>query len=304
MGLDWVLGIDIGGTNTKFGLVDAGGIVSHEWSIATLESNSIEDLLSTVWKTASNVAGSDQIKAIGVGAPNGNYFMGAILDAPNLPWKGKLDLVTPLKEVSGLPVFAENDANAAALGELVYGKGRGISDFILITLGTGLGSGIISNGKLLRGATGFAGEVGHTTLIPEGRMCTCGRAGCLEAYVSIRGMKETAMEIDQSLAGKEPEELAEAAKNGDEAANSVFFATGNFLGHHLASVVAYTEPSHFFLSGGIARSGDLILNPTRQAMEDHLMSIYQGKIEIDLSEFVDQDVGVLGAAALAWSEIS
>jgi len=298
-----VLGIDIGGTNTKFALVSRSGRVAFESTLKTIESKSLPNLLEQIWEKITQNKSGYNIRAIGVGAPNGNYFLGCIVDAPNLPWKGRQELVSPLRVSSGLQVFAENDANAAAIGEKVYGKAKGVNDFVLVTIGTGLGSGFVIGGKILRGSSGFAGELGHVTLIPDGRECTCGRKGCVETYVSARGIMETASGISASLKGIEPSQLAEMAASGNDHAKEAFEITGKHLGLMLANVVAFCQPSRIFLGGGITKAGDLLLIPARKAFEENLLSIYKGKVDISLSKFSGSEVGVLGSAALAWSEI-
>ena len=252
---------------------------------------------------------------VGVGAPNGNFYSGKIEFAPNLPWKGSVDLGGLLKKHFSVPVIVTNDANAAALGELIYGGGKGMKHFIMITLGTGLGSGFVVDGKLVYGHDGFAGELGHTVVVPEGRQCACGKQGCLETYVSASGIKRTmykmiASEIEDSelrnvsFHDLDAKMISEAAKKGDPLALKAFDYTGKMLGLKLADAVAHTSPEAIFLFGGLSCAGDLIFAPTRKYMEHYLLPIYRNKIKLLPSALQDKNIAVLGAGALIWNELN
>ncbi len=318
---DAVVGIDIGGTFTKFGIIDRVGNVMAEGSVPTDQTDDIQVYLAglkgAVDKTLKELGDSVSIKGIGIGAPNGNYKSGSIEFAPNLKWAhGKVvHLVTLLQEHFPMPIAVTNDANAAALGEMIYGGAKGMKDFILITLGTGLGSGIVVNGELVYGNDGFAGEVGHVRVKDNGRMCGCGRRGCLEAYVSAPGIKRTVFELLAEYNGNSElskysfdqlnsEMIYHAATRGDKIALEAFKITGELLGIKLADAVAHTSPEKIFLFGGLAKSGDYILKPTRESFEANLLKIYQGKIPIELSALPEGNVAVLGASALIWNEVN
>lgn len=269
----YAIGIDIGGTNTVFGIVDKRGHIINQGSIKTAAYKEIneyvENLAAGVQGIIDQVGGSANIKGIGVGAPNGNYFTGCIEFAPNLPWKGVIPLAQMLTDKLNIPVALTNDANAAAIGEMTYGAARGMKDFIVITLGTGVGSGIVVNGQLVYGHDGFAGELGHTTIIREGRICGCGKKGCLETYSSATGVARTAREFletkkDASLLRElKPEEITskdvyDAAIQGDELAKEIFEYTGRLLGESFADFVAFSSPEAIILFGGLTKSGKFI----------------------------------------------
>ncbi|MDO5036102.1 MAG: ROK family protein [Porphyromonas sp.] len=312
----YVLGVDIGGTNTVFGIVDARGNLIGSSSIKTTTHPKIEDyvkeLSDAIRALVEEEVGMSKIHGIGVGAPNGNHFTGSIDFAPNLPWQGKIPLAYMLSQaIDNIPVALTNDANAAAIGEMTYGAARGLKDFIEITLGTGLGSGIVVGGKLVYGHDGFAGEIGHTIIRRNGRVCGCGRKGCLETYASATGVARTAREYleirdDDSLLRKlDPEEITSkdvynAAKQGDKIALEIFENTGAILGEALADAVAYTSPEAIILFGGLTHAGDLIVNPTKRHLELNLLNIYKNKVKIMLSELKESDAAVLGASALGW----
>ncbi|MEG0948429.1 MAG: ROK family protein [Bacteroidales bacterium] len=312
----YAVGIDIGGTNTVFGIVDARGSVIATNSIKTqkyLDINEyVEDLYKGLSKLIDEVGGADKIKGIGVGAPNGNYYTGNIEFAPNLPWKGVIPLAKLLTQKFGIPVNLTNDANAAAIGEMTYGAARGMKDFIMITLGTGVGSGIVINGQLVYGHDGFAGELGHVIVRkPNGRSCGCGRAGCLEAYASATGVARTAREFleirkEPSLLRQIPnneitsKDVYEAAVAGDKMAQEIFEFTGHILGEAFADFVAFSAPEAIILFGGLSRAGDMIMNPIVDAMERNLLNIWKGKIKVLFSELKESDAAVLGASALGW----
>ena len=312
----YVIGIDIGGTNSVFGVVDARGTILYNGSIKTGIYEDINDYVSALAEGLKEVieqaGGPGNIRGIGVGAPNGNYFSGCIEFAPNLPWKGKIPLAQLISEKTyGIPVSLTNDANAAAIGEMTYGAARGMKDFIEITLGTGVGSGIVIGGTLVYGHDGFAGELGHVIVRQDGRQCGCGRKGCLEAYASATGVARTAREIlmnrtDKSvLRDLNPEDITsrdvyDAAIKGDKLAQEIFEFTGNILGESLANFVAFSSPEAIVLFGGLTKSGDLILNPVKRAMEDNMLKVFQGKTKVLVSELKESDAAVLGASALGW----
>lgn len=252
-----------------------------------------------------------EVKGIGVGVPNGNYFKGTIEFAPNLPWRGVVPLASLIEDAFTLPTVLTNDANAAAIGEMTYGAARGMKDFIMITLGTGLGSGIVVNGQLVYGHDGFAGELGHVIVFPEGRRCGCGRKGCLETYVSATGIVRTMHELLQSrhipslLRDMNPtaitsKTIRDAALKGDALAIEAFEFTGKILGQQLANFVAFSSPEAIILFGGLTRAGDLIFRPTIHAMEENLLQIYKNKIKVLPSELKESDAAILGASALVW----
>ena len=248
---------------------------------------------------------------MGVGAPNGNYYSGTIEFAPNLPWRGIIPLAAMFEDKLGIPTALTNDANAAAIGEMTYGAARGLKDFIMITLGTGVGSGIVINGQLVYGHDGFAGELGHVIVNPEGRVCGCGRKGCLETYCSATGVARTAREFlvarsEPSLLRNVPVEdiqskdVYDAAVKGDKLAQEIFEYTGKILGEALANFVAFSSPEAIILFGGLAKSGDYITKPIQKALEDNVLNIYKGKTKLLLSQLKDADAAVLGASALGW----
>ena len=318
---DAVVGIDIGGTFTKFGIIDRVGNVLSEGSVPTNQTDDINvylaGLCGAVDNAISELGNSVSIKGVGIGAPNGNYKSGCIEFAPNLRWTlGKrVHLVALLQEHYKMPVAVTNDANAAAIGEMIYGGAKDVKDFILITLGTGLGSGIVVNGELVYGYDGFAGEVGHVRAKDNGRVCACGRRGCLEAYVSAPGIKRTVFELLAEYNGNSEltnysfdqltsEMIYQAATRGDKIALEAFQITGEILGVKLADSVAHTTPEKIFLFGGLAKSGDFILKPTRESFEKNLLKIWQGKIAIELSSLSEGNVAILGASALIWQELN
>ena len=318
---DAVVGVDIGGTFTKFGIIDRVGNVLMEGSVPTDQTDDINVYLTglngAIDKAIKELGDSVSIKGIGIGAPNGNYKSGSIEFAPNLKWAhGKVvPLVAILRNHYPMPVAVTNDANAAAIGEMIYGGAKNIKDFILITLGTGLGSGIVVNGELVYGNDGFAGEVGHVRVKDNGRLCGCGRRGCLETYVSAPGIKRTVFELLSEYNGDSElskysfdaltsEMIYQAATRGDKVALEAFRITGEILGVKLADSVAHTAPEKIFVFGGLAKSGDYILKPTRESFEKNLLKIWQGKIAIELSQLAEGNVAILGASALIWQELN
>ena len=312
----YVVGMDIGGTNTVFGIVDQRGNVLATDSIKTQAYTKIEDYVDAVCEKLipliESMGGVEKIKGMGVGAPNGNFYNGTIEFAPNLPWKGVIPLAALFEEKIGVPTALTNDANAAAIGEMTYGAARGMKDFIMITLGTGVGSGIVINGQLVYGHDGFAGELGHVVVRREnGRLCGCGRRGCLETYCSATGVARTAREFlvarpEPSLLRDIPAEdivskdVYDAAVKGDKLAQDIFEFTGRILGEALADFIAFSSPEAIVLFGGLAKSGDYIMKPIKKAMDENILKIYEGKTKLLVSELKDADAAVLGASALGW----
>ncbi|HAI84093.1 MAG TPA: glucokinase [Chitinophagaceae bacterium] len=311
-----VIGIDIGGTGTKFGIVDRNGNVLFSSEMSTRGYDEVADYIETLYNNLlpfiEQIGGKGRIKGIGVGAPNGNYYTGTVEYAPNLPWKGIIPLAKMMQDKFGLPVVLTNDANAAAIGEMTYGCAKGMQDFIMITLGTGVGSGIVANGKLIYGHDGFAGELGHTVTIPDGRYHPgTGKKGSLESYASATGVKYTAIEfLDRddtpSLLRDIPREqldskaVFDAAMQGDALAKEVFEFTGKVLGMALANAVMFSSPEAIVLFGGLTKAGELILKPTKEHMEANLIQIFQNKVKILVSHLKESDAAILGASALAW----
>jgi glucokinase len=312
----YVIGMDMGGTNTVFGIVDARGTVISKSAIKTSTHTDvnlyINDIYTELSKLIEAAGGIDKIKGIGVGAPNGNYYTGNIEFAPNLPWKGVIPFANLMADKFGIPAALTNDANAAAVGEMTYGAARGMKNFIMITLGTGVGSGIVIDGKVVYGHDGFAGELGHVTAIRNnGRLCGCGKSGCLETYASATGVARSAREIlesstKDSLLRNIPidsitsKDVFDAAIEGDEVAKEIFNFTGKILGECLADFVAFSAPEAIVLFGGLTKSGDLILDPIKENMEKNLLPIWRGKVKVLFSELKEADAAVLGASALAW----
>lgn len=311
----YVLGIDIGGTNTVFGIVDARGNVIASSSIKTQRHADFYQYLDELHAEATKLIeandATDKIQGIGIGAPNANYYTGRIENAVNLPWPS-INLSELVSEKFGIPVAITNDANAAALGEMTYGAARGMKDFIMITLGTGVGSGIVINGQMVYGANGFAGELGHVIVKRNnGRLCGCGRTGCLETYCSATGVARTAREFLE--ARNEPsllrnldidaitsKDVYDAAIQDDKLAKDVFEYTGNILGEAMADMVAFSAPEAFILFGGLAKSGDLLLKPVCAALERNILPCFKGLTKVILSELKEADAAVLGASALGW----
>lgn len=315
-GKPYTLGMDIGGTNTVFGVVDRAGHVICSDAIKTKAYPELTDYVDAVSKSLqklmAQVGGKEKICGLGIGAPNGNYYRGTIEYAPNMLWKEEvIPLAKMFEERIGVPVTLTNDANAAALGEMTYGAAKGMKHFIMITLGTGVGSGIIIDGKLLYGQDGFAGELGHVIVKPNGRLCGCGRKGCLEAYCSATGIARTAREILEtsnkpSLLREvnpdclESKDIYDAAVKGDELAIQIFNETGEILGKALADAICFSNPEAIVLFGGLAKAGDFILKPTYEAMEAHTLNIFKGRTKLLVSTLDGADAAVLGASALAW----
>ena len=316
----YVIGLDLGGTNSVFGIVDARGEIKATTAIKTggyttaeaYADAAVEALLPII----EQVGGLETIKAMGIGAPNANYYKGTIEFAPNLPWAH--EGIVPLGQMfsdrlGGIPVALTNDANAAALGEMVYGVARGMKNFIVITLGTGVGSGIVANGQLLYGCDGFAGELGHVTMVrgEEGRSCGCGRKGCLEAYCSATGVARTAREMlansvrPSLLRNIKPENITSldvsiAAGKGDELANEIFQFTGKMLGEACADFAAFSSPEAFIFFGGLVKAGELIMKPIREAYDAHVMPVFRGRAQFLVSGLDGASAAVLGASAVGW----
>ena len=315
----YVIGLDLGGTNSVFGIVDARGDIKATTAIKTGGYSNVDDYVAAsveaLQPIIEQVGGIEKIKAMGIGAPNGNYYNGTIEFAPNLPWahNGVVPLAKLFSDALGIPVALTNDANAAAIGEMVYGVARGMKNFIVITLGTGVGSGIVVNGQLLYGHDGFAGELGHVTMVrgEEGRSCGCGRTGCLEAYCSATGVARTARELlaktdrPSLLREMNPEEITSldvsiAAGKGDELAKEIYEFTGKMLGEACADFAAFSSPEAFIFFGGMVKAGDLIMKPIEKAYNDHVLKIFKNKAKFLVSGLDGASAAVLGASAIGW----
>lgn len=309
------VGIDIGGTNTVFGLLDKNGNVLIEDSIFTKQYPNFDVFIDVLCNKILNFSKelNCELIGIGVGAPNANYIDQCVQDAANLPWKGKIELGKIFRQKINVPIYVTNDANASALAEMLFGGAVGMKNFMVLTLGTGLGSGIVMNGELVYGHTGFAGEMGHMIVRPEGRHCGCGRMGCLETYVSATGIKRTVSKLFAKYSS--PSELkdipfnrmgvrrlATAAYAGDEIAIESFEFTGKILGLALANVIALNNPEAIFLAGGLAKAGNLILKPAKYYMEENLLFVFKGKTSLLLSS-VKGNSGLIGAGALVWKVV-
>lgn len=314
----YVVGIDIGGQTAKIGIVDARGTVLAQTAIKSNDTQShetfIENLCNAVKALVDKNLSMDQIRGIGIGAPNANYYEGTIENAVNLTFGGMK--VIPFAELMtkkiGLPVRLTNDANAAAVGEMAYGAARGMKNFIMITLGTGVGSGIVVGGQVLYGHDGAAGELGHVTMIRQnGRLCGCGKSGCLETYTSATGVARTARELLETTEKKSllrniplddisSKDVFDAAMQGDELAKEIFEFTGKMLGEALADFVAFSSPEAIVLFGGLTKSGDLIMKPVVESMNANVMPRWKGKIKVLFSQLKESDAAILGASALAW----
>ena len=315
--VEYAIGIDVGGTGTKFGIVNHRGEISNRGEIISTGYKDINQFIDELHKqlqpAIKAVGGIQFIKGIGVGAPNGNYYNGTIEYAPNLQWKGILPIAKLITDKFKKTCTLTNDANAAAIGEMMYGAGRGMRDFIMITLGTGVGSGIIANGHLIYGHDGFAGELGHTIIRPGGRLhWGTGARGSLETYASATGISITAKEIidervgEPSLLRDIPHEnitskrVFEAAVKGDKIAKEVFEFTGKILGEALANFVMFSSPEAIILFGGVIKAGNLLLDPVKEHMEKNLLPIFQNKVKLIFSELKESDAAILGASALVW----
>lgn len=316
MSKPYVVGIDIGGTNTVFGIVDARGVVIASSSIKTKKHTNLDDYIDELHQELTKLLdandATDKVHGIGIGAPNANYYSGMIESGVNLPWPTPIPLAKLISDKFGVPVSITNDANAAAIGEMTYGAARGLKDFIMITLGTGVGSGIVINGQMTYGHDGFAGELGHMIVKRNnGRLCGCGRTGCLEAYCSATGVARSAREFlevrtEPSLLRNLPieaitsKDVYDAAINGDKLAIDIFNYTGTILGEAFADMMVFSSPEAFILFGGLAKSGELLMKPLREAMDKNMMGIFRGKAKVLLSELKEADAAILGASALGW----
>ncbi|MHA6247158.1 ROK family protein [Pontibacter sp. CAU 1760] len=313
---EYAIGVDVGGTNTKFGIVNHRGDISHSGRMSTSGYATVEGFIADLYKAllpAIEAVGIENIKGVGVGAPNANYFTGSIEHAPNLNWKGIVPFASLISEQFGLPCSITNDANAAAVGEMMYGAAKGMKDFIVITLGTGVGSGIVTSGHLIYGHDGFAGELGHTIIRPGGRKhWSTGLVGSLEAYASATGIVLTAKELlaetdkPSSLRQYPLEEIDskmvfECAMQGDDLAQEVYRFTGQILGESLANFVMFSSPQAIILFGGVTKAGDLLMNPVREHMEKNLLTVFKNKVQLTFSELKEADAAILGASALVWA---
>lgn len=313
----YAVGIDIGGTTTKFGIVTDKGEILVQDRIPSNQHEVVEefidDLYSKLMPMIEKYGGIENFVGIGMGAPNGNIYTGTIEYAPNLKWKGIIPIAELMEKNFGLPTKLTNDANAAAVGEMMYGCTKNMKHFITITLGTGVGSGIVIDGKIVVGHDGFAGELGHTIIRPGGRMHkTTGLQGSLEAYASATGVRETAIELltehpekesllrDFSLNELTSQTVYECAMQGDDIANTIFEFTGQILGESLANFIMFSSPEAIVLFGGLTKAGNLLLNPTRQHMEANLLPIFRNKVKLLFSELNEADAAILGASALVW----
>jgi len=313
-----VLGVDIGGTNTKFGLIDKTGTIFYQCTLNTRSYPQYQDMATDLHQRVTAVikthAEPIQLVGAGIGAPNGNFYNGNIEFAPNLSWKGIVPIASITSEIFDIPAFLTNDANAAAIGEMVYGGAQGMKDFVVITLGTGVGSGFVVNGKVMYGHDGFAGEFGHIIVDHNGRLCGCGRHGCLETYASATGIRQTARELLQKdeyknsllqvkAASFSAFDITEAAQQGDALAMEAFDSVARVLGRKLADVVAITSPEAIFLFGGLAQAGDILFKPVKEYMEADLLKIFQNKVKVLPSLLNGSNAAILGASALAWNEL-
>jgi glucokinase len=309
---EFALGIDIGGTSTKFALVDRAGRIAARHSFPTTEQPDEHAFLDTLLGVVGVLSDSYALAGIGAGAPSVNEQNGTIEYAANLPFRKAFPFVDLVSERTGLPVFLVKDSNASTLGEMRYGTAEGMRHFVLLTLGTGLGCGVVSDGKLLQGARGHAGEAGHICVERGGRACGCGRSGCLETYVSATGLKRTVFEmLGQSLAASSlrsisyermtSRDIFDAAAAGDAIATLAFERTGDILGRALADMAAWFEPEVFILSGGLASAGERLFTPTIRSLERHALAFHRGKLSVLPSSLGENDAALLGAAALVWS---
>ena len=314
----YVIGLDLGGTNSVFGIVDSRGNIKATTAIKTQGYDMVDDYVdaavNALQPIIDQVGGLSQIKAMGIGAPNGNFYNGTIEYAPNLSWGH--DGVVPLakmfsERLNNLPVALTNDANAAAIGEMTYGVARGMTNFIDITLGTGVGSGIVINGQMVYGSDGFAGELGHMVVRPDGRSCGCGRKGCLEAYCSATGVARTAREFLETsdepslLRDMKPEDITSydvsvAASKGDALANRVYTFTGELLGEACANFATFCSPEAFIFFGGLTKAGDLLMEPLKKSYDAHVLKIYKNKAKFLISSLEGSSAAVLGASAVGW----
>ena len=313
----YVIGLDLGGTNSVFGIVDRRGSIIATTSVKTQEQNDVEvyvdNCCTALKKIIEEVGGIEKIQAMGIGAPDANYYTGIIDNPANLPWNGEIPLAKMFSDRLGIPVALTNDANAAAIGEMAYGAAKGMKNFIMITLGTGVGSGIVVNGQVVYGSDGFAGELGHVIVdkSSEARSCGCGRKGCLETYCSATGVARTAQMIVSSserptllrniaLDEITSKDVAIAASQGDEVAKEIFEFTGKILGEACADFAAFSSPEAFIFFGGLTKAGDLLMDPIKKAYDENVLFLYKNKAQMIVSELDDAGAAVLGASALGW----
>ena len=313
----YVIGLDMGGTNSVLGIVDQRGTIKAQTAIKTNAYPDVRDYVKAAVEALQPalemVGGINNIKGMGIGAPNGNFYTGNIENAANLLWKGTVPIAQMFEEALGVPCRVTNDANAAAMGEMTYGVARGMKNFIMITLGTGVGSGIVVDGKIVYGSDGFAGELGHFVVdnSEEARTCGCGRKGCLETYCSATGVARTAREVlsktdaDSPLRQLNPEEITsydvfKAAEQGDQVALDIFEFTGKMLGRSCADFATFNTPEAFVFFGGLTKAGDYLMNPLRKAYEEHVLYVFKGKTKLLISALNGSEAAVLGASALGW----
>jgi glucokinase len=315
---EYAIGIDIGGTNTKYGLVNHRGEILQKGELRTDAYPTIESFIDALYNSINpltkSLGNEESIKGIGIGAPNGNYYTGTIDYAPNLHWKGVVPLAKMVTERFNMPSSLTNDANAAAVGEMMYGAARGMRDFIMITLGTGVGSGIVANGHIIYGHDGFAGELGHTTIRPGGRKhWSTDLYGSVETYCSATGIVLTAKEMltgstevsllrNYALDEIDSKKVFDCAMQGDKLAAEVYRYTGQILGEALANFIMFSSPEAIILFGGVIKAGDLIMKPTKEHMEKNLLPIFQNKVKLIFSELKEADAAILGASALVWEQ--
>lgn len=305
------LGIDVGGTNTAFGIVNSDGEIVFEGVTPTKNHKQPETLVDYLYDELKKVSLHDQIDGIGIGAPNGNHFTGNIEFAPNLHWKGIVPIASLLEQKFNRKTILTNDANAAAVGEMLFGVARGLKNFVTITLGTGLGSGIVIDGKVIYGEDGLAGEYGHIRVIENGRDCGCGRKGCLETYASATGMVKSISELDSEnkttssllkLPNVSSKDILKAASEGDLFANEIVDFTAKILGKSLADFLCFSNPKAYVLFGGCAQAGEYFAQKVKEYMEEGILKIYQNKVEIKISELQDSNAAVLGTAAIVFND--
>lgn len=308
---DYILGIDIGGTYTKYGLVDKKGNVTGEGSFDTHAHEKIEIFLEELAKNIKPKLEGKSVKGVGVGAPNANHYDGTIKQAANISWGDDVPLRKLIEDIFDLPTILTNDASAAAIGEMKFGGAKNMKDFVVFTLGTGLGSGFVVNGKVVHGHSGFAGEIGHVSVNPDGRYCGCGRRGCLETYVSATGIKKTVFKMmadytrpsvlrDISYNDMTAEMITKAAKDHDYIAIKAFEYTGQIFGQKLADTVVHTSPEAIFLFGGLVKAGDYLLDPATYYMEKFMFKPFKKTVKLLPSSLMDKNAAVLGAGALGW----
>lgn len=314
--MEVTIGIDIGGTSTKYGIINAKGEVLYQNKMPTQEHDTFEDFIKALSQNLTlgleGIKGQVELLGVGIGAPNANYHNGTIERATNLKWKEDLHVAEMVKQYFDVPVVITNDANAAAVGEMVFGGAKEMKDFIVITLGTGLGSGFIANGELINGKHGIAGELGHTLVNPMGRYCNCGKRGCLETYASATGIRRTVYKLladhlepsvlrGISFDNLSTKMITEAALKNDPVALECFEYTGKILGTKLSDTVVHTDPEAIFIMGGLAQAGKLIIDPIKKHMEANLMPLFKGRVKVLPSELGNQTAPILGAGSLVWN---